>query len=96
MKDLQFQIKERDDYIVNLKRVISEVKEGDPLYLPVKDDPVDNALAEYINHLADPGRVKVLFVRESSGVYQFGSKKLYIKCEGDKILSNVAYCRNSN
>lgn len=87
IKDLQLQVIERDDYIINLKRVILEIREGNPLYVPVKEDPTDNALADYINSLTDPGRVKILFMREGEGVYQFGSKKIYVKTEADKILS---------
>ena len=91
IKELNIQIQERDDYILNLRKVIIEIREGNPLYIPVKDDPVDNALADYINSLTDPGRVKVLFLRESEGVYQFGTKKVYIKSEGDKIQSKIIY-----
>ena len=87
IKDLGDQIKERDDYILSLRRTILEIREGNPLYIPVKDDPVDNALADYINNLNDPGKIKVLFIREGEGVYQFGTKKVYVKSEGDKIQS---------
>jgi hypothetical protein len=31
----------------------------------------------------------MLFLRESDGVYQFGSKKVYVKTEGGKILSKL-------
>ena len=34
--------------------------------------------------------MKILFLRESEGVYQFGSKRVYIKCEkGDQIFCRV-------
>lgn len=88
VKELNLQIKDRDDYVSSLKKVIVEIREGNPLYIPVKGDPVDNALADYINSLNDPGKVKFLFVRESEGVYQFGSKKIFVKAEGDKVQSN--------
>jgi len=34
--------------------------------------------------------MNIMFLRESEGVYQFGSKRVYIKVEkGDKILVRV-------
>ena len=87
IKELNQQIQEREDYILNLRKVIIEIREGNPLYIPVKEDPVDNALADYINSLTDPGKVKVLFLREGEGVYQFGTKKVFVKSEGGKIQS---------
>eukprot|EP00331_Platyophrya_macrostoma_P008510 CAMPEP_0176430638 /NCGR_PEP_ID=MMETSP0127-20121128/14363_1 /TAXON_ID=938130 /ORGANISM="Platyophrya macrostoma, Strain WH" /LENGTH=872 /DNA_ID=CAMNT_0017812547 /DNA_START=26 /DNA_END=2644 /DNA_ORIENTATION=+ len=89
IKDLNIQLNERDHYILNLRKVILEIREGNPLYIPVKGDSTDNALADYINSLTDPGKVKILFLRESEGVYQFGSKKLYVKSEGDKVQIRV-------
>lgn len=35
-------------------------------------------------------------MRECEGVYQFGSKKIYIKIEGDKILSNFCLSNMDN
>ena len=84
LKELQGSLKDVD--IGDLKKSW-ELREENPLYLPFKDDLTDNALADYINSLMDPGKVKILFIRESEGVYQFGSKKVYDKSEGDKILS---------
>lgn len=30
-----------------------------------------------------------MFMRESEGVYQFGSRRVYVKCERDKIMSKL-------
>ena len=46
-------------------------------------------LAEYINNYPERNRLKVMFMRESSGVYQFGSKKVFVKVEKDKIYIRV-------
>jgi len=50
---------------------------------------VDNALADFLNNNSMASKYRVLFIRESEGVYQFGSKKIYIKIEGDKFISNI-------
>jgi hypothetical protein len=39
------------------------------VYIPVKDDIIDRALAEYINNYPEREKLQVLFFRESEGVY---------------------------
>ncbi len=73
---------------MNLRRVIIEIREGNPLYIPIKDDLTDNALADNINSPTDSGKMKI-FLRESEGVYQIGTKKLYAKSKDNKIQSTV-------
>lgn len=48
------------------------MKEKGIAYIPFHDDPIDKALADFINTLKDPTRVKDLFIRESEGYYMFG------------------------
>ena len=57
------------------------------MYVPVKDDPIDRKLAEFLNNFPDRQRLKVMFLRESEGVYLFGTKRVYVKVEKDKIIS---------
>jgi len=71
--------------IVCLKQYIIDLKSRVAVYIPVKNDPVDFKLAEYINNFPDTKRLKVMFLRESSGVYEFGSKKISVKVENNKI-----------
>ncbi len=54
--------------------------------MPANNDALDSKLAAFINNKPDADKYRQLFVRESSGVYQFGSKKVYVKMEKDKIL----------
>eukprot|EP01017_Pseudomicrothorax_dubius_P039145 TRINITY_DN5962_c0_g4_i1.p1 TRINITY_DN5962_c0_g4~~TRINITY_DN5962_c0_g4_i1.p1 ORF type:complete len:816 (-),score=343.55 TRINITY_DN5962_c0_g4_i1:188-2635(-) len=82
-------IAEKDDYVNNLKKLIVEMKEKSAIYVPVKDDPIDRRLADYLNNVSDPNKLRVLFIRESEGVYQFGSKRIYVKVEMDKIMIRV-------
>jgi hypothetical protein len=82
-------ISEKDEYINNLKKLIIEMKEKSAIYVPVRDDPIDRRLAEYLNSVSDPNKLKVLFIRESEGVYQFGNKRVYVKVEMDKVMIRV-------
>ena len=55
------------------------MKETGVAYIPYHNDPIDKALSEFINSLNDPKRIKNLFIRESEGVYLFGTSKIYVK-----------------
>jgi hypothetical protein len=47
-------------------------------------------LGSYLNQYPERDNLKILFLRESEGVYLFGSKRVYIKIEkGDAILVRV-------
>ena len=55
----------------------------------MKNDHVDMALAEFINNYPERNKLKVLFMRDQEGVYQFGSKRVAIKVDMDKINVRV-------
>ena len=59
------------------------------VYIPVKDDQVDRRLAEFINNYPERQNLKIMFMRESEGVYQFGTKKVAVKVEQDNIKIRV-------
>ena len=59
------------------------------VYIPVKGDVVDKKLAEYINNYPDRQKLKIMFMRETDGVYQFGTKRISVKVEKDKINIRV-------
>ena len=59
------------------------------MYIPVKNDAIDKKLAEYINNYPDRQKLKIMFMRESEGTYQFGTKRVYVKCVKDKIEIRV-------
>ena len=55
-----------------------------------KMDKIDMHLANYVNQYPERDRIKVLFLRESEGVYQFGQKRVYVKVEaGNQIKVRV-------
>ena len=58
-------------------------------YIPMKDDPVDQKLADFVNNYPDRNRLKIMFMRETEGVYEFGSKRLEIRLAQNKIMIRV-------
>jgi hypothetical protein len=55
--------------------------------VPVNDDNIDLRLADYINASQNPNKLTTLFIREREGVYQFGTKRVFVKMENGKIFS---------
>ena len=49
-----------------------DLKSRIAVYIPVKNDTIDRKLAEYINNFPDRSKLKIMFMRESEGVYEFG------------------------
>jgi hypothetical protein len=66
-----------------------DLKSRIAVYIPVRDDLIDRRLAEYINNYPDRQKLKIMFMRESEGVYEFGSKRVYVKVDKDKINVRV-------
>jgi myosin heavy subunit len=78
-------IEDRDCEISILRELVAELQ-NKTTYYPVKDDPVDEAIADYINTRSEP--MPINFIREEYGVYLFGTKKVFIKLENNKLTSN--------
>jgi hypothetical protein len=74
--DLLKQIRQDEEEIESLKNHILELKARVAIYIPVKDDPVDIKMAEYLNNYPERTKLKIMFMREQKGVYQFGSKRI--------------------
>ena len=79
---LRIEIETYRNYITDLKSRIA-------VYVPVKNDFIDGRIAEYINHYPDRTKLRVMFLRESEGIYQFGSKRIAVKVDKDKINIRV-------
>ena len=82
MKEYEAEIESLRQYIIDLKSRIA-------VYIPVKGDVIDKKLAEYINNYPDRQKLKIMFLRESEGVYEFGSRRVMVKVERDKIQIKV-------
>ena len=69
---------------------IEKLGEGQATYISRKTDGIDRALGSFPNHYPERSRMKIMFLRESEGVYQFGQRRVYIKVEkGNNLLVRV-------
>ena len=82
MRDLELENATLKNYIIDLKARVA-------VYVPLKDDPIDQKMADFINNYPDRNKLKIMFMRESSGVYQFGSKKVNVRIEKGNIKIRV-------
>ena len=85
--ELLRQLKDAETEIETLKHYIIELKQRIAVYIPVKEDAIDRKLAEYINNYPERAKLKIMFMRESEGIYRFGSKRVYVRVDKDKINS---------
>jgi len=83
------QLKDAEGEIETLKQYIMDLKSRIAVYIPVKDDAIDKRLAEYINNYPERSKLKIMFMRESEGIYQFGTKRIYVRVDKDKINIRV-------
>ena len=83
------QLKECEVEIDSLKAYIIDLKSRIAVYIPVQNDTIDKKLAEYINNYPERAKLKIMFLRESEGIYQFGTKKVYVRVDQDKINIRV-------
>lgn len=57
--------------------------------MPVSSDLIDKRMADFINNHVDRKKLKIQFTRESMGVYQFGTKRVAVRVEKDKLNVRV-------
>jgi hypothetical protein len=62
LKDTELEVETLKQYVLDLKSRIA-------VYIPVRDDVIDRRLAEYINNYPDRQKLKIMFMRESEGIY---------------------------
>ena len=72
-----------------MKSYILELKARVAIYVPDREDPVDMKVAEYINNYPDRAKLKIMFMRESAGVYAFGNKRINVEVQQGKIKVRV-------
>jgi hypothetical protein len=87
--ELLKQLKDAEVEIETLKQYIIDLKQRIAVYIPVKEDAIDKKLAEFINNYPERSKLKIMFMRESEGVYQFGTKRVAVKVEKDAIKIRV-------
>jgi hypothetical protein len=79
------------DKINEMQQLLSEMEQGSQcIYIAHRPDKIDMTLGNFINKYPERKKMGIMFLRESEGVYQFGSKRVYVKVEkGEKILVRV-------
>ena len=87
--ELLRQLKDAEAEIAALQKYIIELKQRVAVYIPVRADHVDVQLAEFINNYPERSKLKIMFMRESEGVYMFGSKRVAVKVEQQGIKIRV-------
>ena len=73
------QVRDLTEEVETLKVYILDLKKKLAFYVPVRDDVVDCRLAEYVNNYPDRNKLKIMFVRESQGIYEFGTKRIEVR-----------------
>ena len=67
--ELLKQLNDAEVEIETLKQYIIDLKQRIAVYIPVKEDAIDKKLAEFINNYPERSKLKIMFMRESEGVY---------------------------
>ena len=62
-----------------LKQYIVDLKGRLAVYVPIKTDPTDVGLAEYMNAYPDKTKLKIMFDREKEGQYLYGTRRVTIQ-----------------
>lgn len=76
--------------ISELYEIISKMEYTQCIYIAHKNDRIDRTLGSFINKYPERKKMNIMFLRESEGVYQFGSKRIYVKVtQGEKIMVRV-------
>ena len=81
-RDLELENQSLKNYIVDLKAKLA-------IYVPVKDDSVDQQIADFLNNYPDRHKLKIMFMRECRGIYHFGTKRVNVRIENSKIQIRV-------
>jgi Growth-Arrest-Specific Protein 2 Domain len=87
IEELENSIKEKSEEIEVLLTAVVKLQRNREIYAPAPNDPIDKAMADYINTLEDP--LSISFTREEEGTYLFGTKRIFVKLEHGKIIIRV-------
>lgn len=90
LKDLEYNQQQAIQKIQELLDENDKLYKNQAIYIGKRGDRIDKALANYFNSYPEKEKLKILFLRESEGVYQFGQKRVFIKIEqGNQIKVRV-------
>ena len=91
LKDLEIANENLEDRIEALIQANEQLEKNQAVYIGHRESKVDKELAKFINRkFPEKDKLKIMFIRESEGVYQFGQRRVHIKCEkGNQLLVRV-------
>jgi len=75
------QLSKAQSRIAELMTQLHFLENKQSIYIPKKNDSIDKALGKYLKNHEERDTLKILFIRVSDGVYQFGKKRVFIKIE---------------
>jgi len=84
LRDSENELSKNKKYVSDLERRVPGA-----VYMPVKTDPIDRRLAEFLNNFPEKQKLKVMFTRESEGVYKFGSRRVSVRVDQERISIRV-------
>ena len=90
LKDLELKFGFAEEKIEELKKLNYALERNQAIYIAKKNDKIDKALSTYLNNFPEREQMRILFLRETEGVYRFGTKRVYVKIEkGNQIFVRV-------
>lgn len=67
-----------------LRNIALDAQRDNKSYVPVRTDPVDVCMADFINNRDPPLAIPI--IREDQGIYLFNSRKIKVKIENNKVI----------
>ena len=80
------QVHDRDKELERIFEYLNDLNKTGFTYQHAENDRIDKHLAEIINNSE---KSKMLFIRESEGVYTYCKKKVFMKNEHDRLIIRV-------
>lgn len=77
-------IQDKDCLIYSLRNIARDAALERRVYIPVKSDPIDICLADYLNNRKSP--LQIPLIREDQGVYNFYTRTIKVKVENNRII----------
>lgn len=81
LKNLEEQFQSSLTKIDELLRLNKILENNQAVYIPRKSDRIDTLLAQFLNSYPDRDRLRISFVRESEGTYNFGQMRVKIRID---------------
>ena len=78
---------EKDLELEALRDAVKEIKTKNPAYFAIEGDIIDEALASFLN--SRDYLLLIPFEREAYGLYRYGSKKVGIIYEREKLIIKI-------